>query len=69
MEAQDREKLITLKQASEALGLPLFKFYRAAKAGHIPTYKLFNSRKYVKLREITEIIEKSRTSADMPASS
>lgn len=69
MEAQESEKLITLKQASEALGLPLFKFYRAAKAGQIPTYTLFNSRKYVKLREISEIIDKSRTSANISASS
>ncbi|MFC5392512.1 hypothetical protein [Bosea vestrisii] len=63
MELQENEKLITLKQASEVFGLPLFKFYRAAKAGQIPTYTLFNSRKYVKLREIAEIIEKSRASA------
>jgi predicted site-specific integrase-resolvase len=63
VELQQNEKLVTLKEASEALGLPMFKFYRAAKAGQIPTYTLFNSRKYVKLREIVEIIEKSRTSA------
>lgn len=64
MESQESEKLITLKQASEVLGLPLFKFYRAAKARQIPTCTLFNSRKYVKLREISEIIEKSRTSLE-----
>ncbi|QEL24835.1 helix-turn-helix domain-containing protein [Bosea sp. F3-2] len=62
MQNQQDDKLITLKEASEALGLPIFKFYRAAKAGQIPTYRLFNSRKYVKLREIIEIIEKSKTS-------
>jgi hypothetical protein len=43
------------------LGLPAFKFRGAAKCGLIPTYSIFNSRKYVKLRDILAIIEGSKT--------
>lgn len=55
------DKLMTFKEASDELGLPAYKFARAAKRGLIPTYSIFNSRKYVKLRDIIEIIESSRT--------
>ncbi len=60
MDQQKLDKLMTFRQASEELGLPAFKFRRAAKCGLIPTYSIFNSRKYVKLRDILEIIEGSK---------
>jgi hypothetical protein len=61
MDPKKLDKLMTYAEVSEELGLPAFKFYRAAKRGLIPTYSLFNSRKYVKLRDIVAIIESSKT--------
>lgn len=54
------EKLITLKVAAEALGLPTWKLSRAAKHGQFPTYTLLNSRRLVKLSEIVAVIDASR---------
>jgi hypothetical protein len=53
-ESRNPDRLLTLKQAAESLGLPYFKLQRAARAGLIPTYRLLNSRRYVKLRDILE---------------
>jgi hypothetical protein len=55
------EKLITLKQAGEALGLPHFKLQRAARDGIIPTYRIYNSRRLVRLSEVIAVIERSRS--------
>jgi hypothetical protein len=55
------DQLLTFRQAAEELGVPAFKFRRAAKCGLIPTYSIYNSRKYVKLRDILAIIEASKT--------
>jgi hypothetical protein len=52
--------LITLRAAAEQLGLPYFKLQRAAKAGLIPTYRLYNSRALVRLSEVVAVIEASR---------
>lgn len=46
------DRLITYRQAANALGLPYFKIQRAAARGELPTYSLLNGRKYVKLRDI-----------------
>ena len=46
------DRLITYREAAEALGLPYFKIPRAAARGELPTYSLLNGRKYVKLRDI-----------------
>jgi hypothetical protein len=54
------DKFITLKEAAKALGLPEFKLRRAAKAGLIPTYTVYNSRRLVKLPELIACIESSR---------
>lgn len=51
------ERMISYKQAAEALGLPYFKIQRAAARGLIPTYSLLNGRKYVKLRDIEARIQ------------
>jgi hypothetical protein len=53
-------KLIPIKAAAEALGLPTWKVSRAAKRGLIPTYTLFNTRRLVKLGEVVAVIESSR---------
>lgn len=54
------EKLVTLKEAAARLGLPAFKVFRAAKAGIFPTYRLFNTRKLVRLSEVIAAIEASK---------
>ncbi|WP_054144601.1 hypothetical protein [Bosea sp. AAP35] len=51
------DRLITYKQAAEAIGLPYFKIQRAAARGVIPTYSILNGRKYVKLRDIEALIQ------------
>lgn len=58
--SEQPEKLITLKAASDALGLPAWKLGRAAKRGVFPTYTLLNTRRLVKLREVVAAIEASR---------
>lgn len=57
------EKLLTLKQAAEALGLPYFKLQRAAKCGLLDTYRFYNSRPLVRLSEVIAVVECSRQSA------
>ena len=54
------EELRTLKDIAASLGLPVFKVTRAAKAGHFPTYTLFNSRKLARLSEVVAVIDASR---------
>lgn len=63
MKLPDKDHLITYKQAADALGLPYFKIQRAGSHGAIPTYTLFNGRRYVKMRDILELIEKGRVPA------
>lgn len=58
------EPLITLKDAAERLGLPYFKVQRAARAGLIPTYFVYNSRHLVRLSEVVAIINGTRQGGD-----
>jgi excisionase family DNA binding protein len=54
------EKLITIKEAANALGIPNWKLRRAAKHGTFSTYSLGTSRRLVKLSEVIAVIEASR---------
>ncbi|MHA6689442.1 hypothetical protein [Devosia sp. A449] len=54
------EKLTTLKGAAAHFGLPYYKVQRAARAGIIPTYFVYNSRRLVKLSDVAAIINSSR---------
>ena len=54
------EELRTLKDIAAILGVPVFKVTRAAKAGHFPTYTLFNSRKLARLSEVVAVVDASR---------
>ncbi|QFR33832.1 helix-turn-helix domain-containing protein [Ancylobacter sp. TS-1] len=60
-QANPPEKLLTLQQAADVLGLHLWALRRAAKRGLIPTYSPFNSRRFVLLSEVLAFIEASRT--------
>jgi hypothetical protein len=53
----DISKFLTLAQASELLGIPVWKLRRAAKAGEFPTYSFFNTRKLVLLEELLAVIQ------------
>ena len=53
------DKLMTLKSAAEALGLPYHKVQRAAARKLIPTYSLGDTKKYVLLRDILSRLEGS----------
>lgn len=55
------EPLMTLKDAASALGLPYFKIQRAARAGLIPTYFVYNGRRLVRLSEVLAVINFSRS--------
>lgn len=54
------EKLLTLKEAAEALGAYYWQIQRAVKRGDIPSYSPFNSRKLVKLSEVVTYIDSCR---------
>lgn len=58
--SHDHEPLVTLKHAAESLGLPYFKIQRAARAGLIPTYFVYNSRRLVRLSEVLAVINGTR---------
>jgi hypothetical protein len=53
------ERLITLQEAADALGLPYFKLQRSARRGMIRVYRLYNKRPLVRLSEIVAIIERT----------
>ena len=52
----DLDQLRTYRSAAAALRIPYFKIQRAARAGIIPTYSLLNKRRYVKLRDILNLM-------------
>jgi hypothetical protein len=54
------EPLVTLKACAKALGLPYFKLQRATKAGLIPTYRLLNGRRLIRISEVLAIINSTR---------
>lgn len=58
------EPLLTIQAAAEALSLHAWKLRRAIKAGLIPSYRLLNSRRLVRLSEVVAVIEASREGGD-----
>lgn len=58
------EPLLTIKAAAEKLGVHEWALRRAIKAGTIPSYTPFNSRKLVRLSEIIAVVEASRLEID-----
>ena len=58
-QANQPERLRTIKEAGAILGIPAWKLLRAAKAGIVPTYRLLNSRRLVRVSEIIAAIEAS----------
>jgi predicted site-specific integrase-resolvase len=54
------EPFRTVKQAAAITSIPTWKIYRALKVGDIPTYKLLNSRRYVKISDIQRASEQKQ---------
>ena len=51
-----QEPYYTIKDAAKRLRFPYWKVLRACNAGIIPTHRLFNSRRYVRLEEVQQAI-------------
>ena len=54
------ERLLTIQQAANELGVHTWALRRAIKAGTIPAYAPFNGRKLVRLSEVVEAVNASR---------
>jgi hypothetical protein len=54
------EKLLTFRAAADALGIPYYKIQRAASAGLLPTYRLLNGRRLLKLSDLRAVIDATR---------
>ena len=59
------EKLRPMKNAADMLGLPYFKVQRAVKLGLIPSYRLYNKRKLVRVSEIMAAMKQQSGGADV----
>jgi excisionase family DNA binding protein len=53
------DKPRTYGDAAHALGVRYHTVQRAARRGLVPTYRLGTSRRYVKLRDFLELMERS----------
>ena len=54
------EKLLTIREVSAALNVPLFAMRRAVKAGFIPAYTIGNRRLRLRMTEVLAAIETTR---------
>lgn len=54
------ERLLTINEAAKVLGLHAWKLRRAVKTGIVPSYKILNARRLVRLSDIQAVIEASR---------
>lgn len=54
------ERLSTVKDAAKEIGAKEWQLRRAVKAGHIPSYAPYNSRRLVKLSEVMAYIDSCR---------
>lgn len=54
------ERLITFREAADAIGAKYWQIQRAVRRGAIPSYSPFNSRKLVKLSEVVAYIDSCR---------
>ncbi len=54
------ERLLTLRKAADAVGAKYWHIQRAARAGHFPVYRPYNTRPLVKLSEVVAYIDSCR---------
>lgn len=58
------EKLLTFRATADALGVPYYKIQRAARGGVLPTYRLLNGRRLLKLSDVIAVIDATREGGD-----
>lgn len=61
-ESKGPEKLQTIRQLSDVLGLPYWKLLRFSKAGAFPIYRVGNQRALVRLSEVLAAVDASARS-------
>ena len=54
------EKYLTFRATADALGMSYPKVQRAARAGILPTYRLLNGRRLLKLSDVAAVIDGTR---------
>jgi predicted site-specific integrase-resolvase len=57
--ASEDQVYLTVKKAAQRFGIPYWKLLRACNAGLIPTYRLLNSKRYVKIADIEATLQES----------
>lgn len=57
------ERLYTLSEVANALGIPLFAVRRAARSGEFPTYRIGNGRARVRMSDIEQAVGASKNEA------
>jgi len=55
---QHPERMFTIGQVADILGIPRWKLYRAVKYGLVPCHRILNSRKLLRLSEVEAAIQK-----------
>ena len=58
MSTESTERLVTLREISAVLSVPLFAVRRAAKNREFPTYQIGNGRRRARLSEVLAAIER-----------
>ena len=62
---QGPEPLYNAKEAARLIGVPVWKLARLIRQGIIPSYRLLNSRRLVRLSEIESVIQSSRAGGQL----
>lgn len=64
---QVTERLMTLREVSQALSVPLFAVRRAAKNGEFPVYYIGNKRQRARLSEVIAAVDRrAKQGGDAP---
>lgn len=58
-------QLITIPAAAEALGIPTSTLRRAVKEGLVPSVRVFNTRRRVRLADILDAIQSAEAQQDL----
>jgi excisionase family DNA binding protein len=66
--ASPLQRLLTIKEAAEALGCHPWQLQRAVKRGDIPHYTPYNSRRLIKLSEVVAYIDATRQGGELMSS-
>ena len=62
--SEPQKTYISLKELAEYTGISLSTIYKYSSSGRIPVYKPFGKQVFVKVEEISQIFEDSRSSSN-----